>query len=427
MAQEASASKTANSFPTQRTEERQFGADRLQTGPSAESIRPLSLDRLLSGAVLTPGQALLVAVELLDAANGRETTDGERLADARLGAVVLTPSGEVEVGLSRADEGTFIAELLGQLLQNARRLPAHPKPEQLLLLHRLEDAAEDSSLDPRERARALEGTLVDTLGSGYRHRLSGQLAALVEAFSQVAPGAQAAVTAAPRPLAAGTPLSQRAAGAPEASRPVSRRIPPTRGSSPRPPHRSRALLRRRRRAWRVALVVLVVAAVLGGGYLLLRGPGVGTLGPFGIGTHLRAPSNTPTAQPSKQPRVHRQHSRAVPALAAPHAGPVTLVKVRKLGSCKPGARCPVRVTVHLRPAPTARTVRWKVGAARLCKRGLAWSGGTTVTARPGWTSVYARSSVRIPAGRSLALTALTTSPARAQSRPVPVTGSSLHC
>ena len=68
-----------------------------------------------------------------------------------------------------------------------------------------------------------------------------------------------------------------------------------------------------------------------------------------------------------------------------------------------------------------------MGAARLCKRGITWSAPTTVTAQAGWTTVYASSSVRVPKGRSLALIALTTTPARAQSRPVPVTGSSLRC
>ena len=52
---------------------------------------------------------------------------------------------------------------------------------------------------------------------------------------------------------------------------------------------------------------------------------------------------------------------------------------------------------------------------------------TTVTAQAGWTTVYASSSVRVPKGRSLALIALTTTPARAQSPPVPVAGASLHC
>ena len=85
------------------------------------------------------------------------------------------------------------------------------------------------------------------------------------------------------------------------------------------------------------------------------------------------------------------------------------------------------VTVRFRPASTSRTIGWKVGAARVCKPGITWSRPVTVTAQPGWTTVYASSSVRVPKGRPLALTALTTTPARAQSRPVPVTGSSLQC
>ena len=117
----------------------------------------------------------------------------------------------------------------------------------------------------------------------------------------------------------------------------------------------------------------------------------------------------------------------MPVLAGRHTGAITGVAVQKTGSCKPGALCPVKVTVHFRPASTTRPIGWKVGAARLCTRGITWSAPTTVTAQAGWTTVFASSSVRVPNGRSLALIALTTTPARAQSRPVPVTGSKLHC
>ncbi|HET7518958.1 MAG TPA: hypothetical protein VFN05_14975, partial [Actinomycetes bacterium] len=142
-----------------------------------------------------------------------------------------------------------------------------------------------------------------------------------------------------------------------------------------------------------------------------------------------APATAAPAQPSKksanQPQPHRP--QGVPALAGRHAGPITGVTLQKTGTCKPGALCPVKVTVHFRPAATSHPVGWKVGAARLCKRGINWSAPTTVTAQPGWTTVFASSSVRVPKGRSLALIALTTTPARAQSGPVPVTGSSLRC
>ena len=429
MAQEASASEATNSFPQQRTQERESDADRLPTERPGGSARPLSLERLLSVALLTPAQAVLVAERLLDAAAGSGTVHGSRLDEARLGAVSITATGEVEVAAPHADAGTLVTALLDGLLQNARRLPAHPRPEQLRLLRSLEEAAGDTSLETSARARALEGALAEHLGPAYSPRLSHQLGALVSAFAHVAPSVPAAVdgVAGPLPMA-----SRRAVPAAGSSGSPSRRAAPARVAQTRPAHRNRSLLHRRTRPWRVALVVLILAGVLaGGGYLLLRGPGAGILGAFGGGNPGAAPNATASAQPSKHPAKHqgpRAHqSRAVPALAGRHAGPVTGVAVQETGSCKPGAQCRVRVTVHLRPASTARSVGWKVGAARLCKHGIAWSPGATVTARPGWTTVYAHSSVRVPQGRSLALIALTTAPARAQSRPVPVTRSSLHC
>lgn len=421
-------------MPRQRTREPESAVDPTQLEEPGGSVKPLGLDRLLSVSVLTPGQALFVAVQLLDAADARDATDGAHPAGTRLGAVTLTPSGEVDVGPSHADEGTSVTELLSRLLQNARRLPAHPRPEQLSLLHRLEEAAGDPTLEPDARARELEGALADTLGSGYRQRLSGQLAALVDAFAHVAPSIPAADDTVPSRMRTWTPVtSHRAALAAQgAPRPASRRTAPTPAAPARPPHRGRPLVRRRNRGRRVALVVLVLLAVLaGGGYLLVRGPGIGVLASLAHGNNPAAPSTSAPAQPSNQPgkhqQTHRHRSRALPTLAVRHAGLVTAVTVQKTGRCKPGSRCPVKVTVHLRRSATSRVVGWKMAAARLCKRGTTWSPVTTMTARPGWTTVFAHSSVRVPKGRSLALIALTTTPARAQSRPVPVTGTSLLC
>jgi hypothetical protein len=429
MAHEAPASKTTNSVPLQRTSEPEPAADGSQTGESGGPLRPLSFNRLLSVAVLTPGQAALVAVDLLEAAHRADTVDGAN-PGSWLGAVTLSPTGEVDVAPAQADEGAHVSELLAQLLQNARRLPAHPRPEQLSLLHSLEETAGDRVLEPSARARELEGALAGTLGPGYRQHLSGQLAALVHAFAYVAPSVPASVDVGPEAMPMGT-LSQRAALATHGSaRPAARRAAVARVAPPRPPYRGRALLRRRR-GWRVALVVLVLAAVVAGGYLLVRGPGLGFLGPLGGGNHPASAATTAPAQssnqPAKHPAPHPRRLRQVASLAGLHAGPVTGVTVREIGSCKPGARCQVGVKVHLRAASTARTVGWKVGTARLCRPGLRWSPVTTVTARPGWTSVVARSSVNVPQGHSLALVAMTTTPARAQSRPIPVTGSARHC
>lgn len=408
MAQDTSAPRTTSSRPDRGTGEQEPSAEPLRTG---ESVGHVPLDRLLSVALLTPAQASLVAVQLLDAAHLGGMTNGARRADTRLGTATFTPSGDVDVRRPQAGEGTLVTELLEQLSQNARRLPTHPRSEQLVLLRRLEDAAADPRLEPGARARELEAALADALGPGARQRLSGQLAALVHAFSHIAPG---------------VPVPVDAPAAPRGSRHAPPRAVPTHPTPSRPPRRGQPLSHRRARNRRMALVVLVLAAVTASsGYVVLRDPDGGIAGALGRDRHPSTPPTTPSADPSQQPT--KRPRPGVQALAGRHVGPITGVEVQKAGGCTPGALCPLTVTVRFRPASTTQPITWKVGAARLCGRGITWSPPITVTAQPGWTTVYASSSIPVPRGRSLALVALTTTPARAQSPPVPVTGSSLRC
>lgn len=421
MTQEAAAPGTTTPVPAQRTGEQESAVDHVWTGDPVESVKPVSFDRLLSVATLTPGQASLIAVQLLEAAHLAGLGNGEH--PTVLGPVTLTPSGDIDVTMP-VDRGTPVAELLDQLLQNARRLPVHPKPDQLFLLRRLEEVVGDPLPDGAARARDLEATLADTLGPDARRQLTAQLAALVDAFAHVAPGAALPVDV---PLAArSTPVA-----APGTNTGPRRAAPtrPTTNRANRAPRRNRVLLHRRTRG-RVGLIAVVVAAVLAvSGYVVLGGPGSDIVGSLGRDDTPAAPDttapDTAAEQPAKQPTPDR--AQAVATLAPRRAGAITGVALQKNGTCTPGALCPVTVTVHFRPASTSRTIGWKVGAAQVCKPGITWSPPVTVTAQPGWTTVYASSSVRVPKGRSQALTALTTTPDRAQSRPVPVTGSSLDC
>ncbi|QNN51847.1 hypothetical protein [Nocardioides mesophilus] len=424
--------------PRQRPDEQESTADPAPPGELAPA-RPVPFDRLLSVAVLTPAQACLIAVQLLDAARPSDNAGAGSHDDTRLADVILTSAGDLEVGRRHAEDGTPLTELLGQLLQNARRLPAHPRQEQLRLLHQLEQAVGDPSSDPGARARELDGVLTETLTPGARRRLPGQLAALVAAFAHVAPsvpsphrGVPAPGLAPMRPHTAPVPVPRAAPTASGASRPDPPRAPAAGPAPSRPPRRGRSLLRRRATGRRVGLAVLVLAVVLAvSGYVMFSGPGVDIVGLGGndptapTTTAPATPAKKPAKKPAKQPAARQQP--AVPVLAGQQAGPITGVTVQKTGSCRPGALCPVKVTVRFRPSPTSRPVSWKVGAARACTRGITWSAPTTVTAQPGWTTVYASSSVRVPQGRSLALTALTTTPARAQSRPVPVAGALPRC
>ncbi len=443
MTHETLTSRTAKAVPARSTEDPAPAGNR--AGETAGAAPPVPLDRLVSVAVLTPAQATVVAVALLDAAATRgDHRDGEQPFDVRLGAVLLEPSGEVDVGQAYADDGTRVGDVLAQLLQNARRLPAHPKPEQLSLLRRLEETVAGPVLAPGARARELEAALADSAGPRWRERLTGQLAALVRAFAHVAhtaaatPGGSfqavpvhaAAVHAAPDAGPHRPPTPTTATGS---SHSAPRRRSAAAAPPGRAPRRRGSLLHRRTRGRRVAIIALVLAAVLAGsGYVMLRGsdlqlPGLGSDEPS-------SPASTAPAPPAKQPAKQTKQTkpappRAVPALAPRRAGPINAVAVQKAGTCRPGAACPVTVTVRFRPTATSRTVGWKVGVARVCtKRDVAWSAPVAVTAQPGWSTVYASSSVEVPQGRRpLALVALTTKPDRAQSRPVPIAGASLRC
>lgn len=431
MAHEPDPSRTAAARFQQRSSDSET-ADPAQTGDPAASAAVVPFDRLLSVAGLTPAQALLIAVQLLDAAQLSGRADGEDRPRACLGTVSLTSSGGIETGDPPAGQATPVTELLEQLVHNARRLPAHPRPEQLLMLRKLEETAREPLLQPSSRARELEGVLTETLGPDARERLTGQLASLVDAFGRVAPS----VSASAAPLtAAGWVASPTVrnghdtAPAPAVPRQPRLRRTSARQAPSRPPRRDAVLLPRRRKGLRLAIVALVLAAALGAtGYVLIGGPGADVVQSLGPGSKPAAPGTSSPSpaeeQPANQPQSPRPQALA---LADRRAGPITGVVVEKTGPCKPGTLCPVKVTVRFRPAATTRAVGWKVGAARLCQRGITWSPPITVTAQPGWTSVYAYSSVRVPKGRSLALVALTTTPARAQARPVPVTGSSLRC
>lgn len=421
MTQKAAASGTQAAVPAQRTSEQEPAVGSSRAGEPADAAKPVSFDRFLSVATLTPGQAALVAVRLLDAAQLAGTGNGGPSPRTSLGAVTFTPAGEVDVRPSPPDEGAPVSDLLAQLLQNARRLPVHPRPDQLSLLRSLEEAAADPLLDPGARARVLEAALSDTMGPRARDVVTAQLAALVAAFAHVAPSVPAPADLLLDPAPARAPAPAKSA--------ATRRAEPPAHPANRPPRRQRVLLQRRNRG-RVALIALVVAAVLAvSGYVVLGGPGSDIVSSLGRGDQPAAPDttvpDTPAKEPAKNPKPER--TQAVAKLAPRQAGAITGVALQMAGACQPGALCPVTVTVHFRPATTSRTIGWKVGAAQVCKPGITWSAPVSVTAQPGWTTVYASSSVRVPKGRALALTALTTTPARAQSRPVPVAGASLQC
>lgn len=374
-------------------------------GPAA-AAGGVPLDRLLTVVTLSPAEAVHVAGRLLESTDAPYPVDTAAVHHDRW-VVAVTASGDVEATPAGSRAGAPVAELLGQLVHSARRLPAHPTSGQLRLLRRLEEAAAaEPAAEPGAWPGRLQKALVEVVGADAPERMVAQLADLVRAYSHMAVSSPAPTAV---PAAPGEPRS---------------------GPQPPGPRRSRGMSRRPRRAparRAVLAVLLLVVAVAGSGYLLTRPADDASAGadrPRAAAPTGKADadtSSTTEGQGSAQPRPR------VETLAPRSAGAITGVELQPGSGCAPGALCAVTVTARFRPAPSAQVVTWRVGTATSCKGRPSWSAPISVTAQPGWTRVYASSSVQVPRRPAVALVATTTAPARAQSSPVPVTGSSLRC
>lgn len=322
----------------------------------------------------------------------------ERLAaadrDFDVASLRVTATGAVLPGPTAArSEETSVRALLDLLRRGTHRRLHHASATDEQLLHGLGQATGD----PASAARELRSLLdLHGLDSG---RLAGQLGALVR---------QARLGALPKDDADG--------------------VVPVRVPDHRPPDRVR------RRAHRHRVVGAVVAAcavlLLTAGYFTVTGQA----GPFlhrifGTGGTTASVAGAggghhPTSHRSETARqpVHRtnHHHRFGPR----SAGPVHRVSLQATG-CTVGAACTTKVTVSMSAATAGETVRWRVGVVDRCVRRTTWSAPASVTAQPGWTTVYATSTVTLPRTHRAALVARTTGPARAASQLVPLPGG--HC
>lgn len=420
MVQEVSASRATDPGPPAPASQEEHPVD--PPGPVVAAGR-VPLDRFLTVVTLSPAEAVLVAGRLLESIDLPHPLDGTPAPDARWVAAV-TASGDVEATYAGSRAGAPVAELLGQLVHNARRLPAHPTRAQLVLLRRLEEAAAEPAAEPGVWAETLRRALVENAGADASERVGAQLADLVDAYAHMATSSSvpAVVPVAPGeartgPHPTGPPPPGPRRRAPARVAPRGRR---SRGRSARP---RRAPARRA-----VLAVLLLVVAVAASGYLLNRRADDASADADRPDATTGAPSGTAGADTSKpEERASSQSRPRIETLAPRRAGAVTGVELRQVSDCAPGALCAVTVTARLRPATSAQTVTWRVGTATSCDGSISWSPPVSVTAQPGWTRVYASSSVQVPRRPRVALVATTSAPARAQSPPVPVAGSSLSC
>jgi hypothetical protein len=352
-----------------------------QAAPSAGTI---PLGRLLEVAWLTPPQAVLLGALALEHFDGTRGCDAGSVRVTGTGAVVLDPAPAI------GPVDGSVPALLSLLRRNTHLRAHHPAAADTQLLRGLEA----TNADPAAEAHRLRALLhAQGCDAG---RLGRQLGALVR---------QSRLDALP-PAADGAVLPIRVPG-----------------------HRPSDRAGHRTHRGRVAGVVVAACAVvlLTVAYFAVTGQATPFLHRlFGTGSPPVATGGDHPAghrpPPPRKPVHHaaRQHHRFGPL----SAGPVHRVSLQA-GGCTPGTACTARVTVSTSPATAGEAVSWRVGVVDRCARRTTWSAPVSVTAQPGWTSVYASATVTLPRTHRAALVARTTAPAHAVSQPVPLPGG--HC
>jgi hypothetical protein len=158
------------------------------------------------------------------------------------------------------------------------------------------------------------------------------------------------------------------------------------------------------------LSVLVLAAVVLVEVVVLRGKistDIGLLLDAGRGGEAAAAAAVPDGRPFR-----------APAPAA--AGTVTAVDLRPLARCAPNAPCTLRLLVRLSPRADPQVVTWSYRVVDRCTGTTVSAPGGTVPVAPDGEDVVAVGTVVLPDLQSVAVVAVTGSPAVAASPPVSV-------
>jgi hypothetical protein len=382
----------------------------------AELAPGMPLRRVLSIAVLTPGQAALVVEGVLAALDALRAAG---LAHGHLhdNQVHLGPDGDVRVGdwglqalvtpRGSADEERA-AHLFGQLASEHRPTPAWRTGA----ASRFRDLA--LGRDGSELALAeLRQTAALVLEEVGRERAARELAALVRALerrTETSPSPPEPLLPPPLP----TPLQAEPVPGPTGvPLPLDATRPPVRLPS------DRGLFR-----WGlggVAAAAVVAIGLWAGLHAHGQRPAVVRQAARPAATSpplpVRAPASPPTPTPGPSP---------VPALAPQQAGPITGVQLQALGPCGPGTTCEVRVQVNLTGDQSSLPLAWNLTVFDRCTGAVTQLPGVEMTAGAGWNYAWGISYPTLPAGRSLALVAVTTVPAQAASAPLMI-GSGAAC
>lgn len=342
--------------------------------PEPPSSTDISLHRLVRCARLTPAQAAVVAVDTWHAA-GELRSAASANGSAPEHAVRID-----EHGTARLDSAVSPAAVVAALCGCVGGPPTGDEDDPV------ESALVDVEAAPdRERFERLADAVASIEPSAR-----AELGALVTAWT----GARSASV--PRLVPADEP-------APERTERTERAL-----WQPRPP-RPRLLRRIWHHLWRPLAGLVVFAVVVGVELTSLRGQLERDLSRLGGVPSIRLgrPSVAPTP--------------SAPSIGPAANGAVLGVTVRTGKPCRPGARCPLTVSVRLRPVRKPTTVDWSVRVVDPCHGSapVTMNGGS-VRVHAGGTRVVAVGNVRLPDAAALEVYAVTNRPATAASAPLQV-------
>lgn len=387
-------------------------------------VQGVSLARLLAAATLTPVQATYVATEVLRGvaalhaaglAHGRLTgsnvvidVDGQpRLADWAPHALV--PPHDVDDVF--AQDLDHARALVKNLAANADRPVIHHDGRYDGLMAALAATAHAPDDEPAEAtARGLEAALLEYLGddtstAGTRAEIGAVITTLTRRSS-------------PRERPAAVRRSEPI--------PVPGLLPSGRLSE--------ANWRRagRLRWWRRVAVALAVAALVGTVFVLARGPVADAVDRI-VGrddspgdTSQVAPTDSPS--PDADPTAPLDPTpEPVPELAPPQSGDVLSVTLTPVATCAAGSDCLLRATARITPSSEFRQVDVVIRVVDRCTGVVRAAGSRSVSAEPGWSSVFVTIQSRLPRSDALGVVALTTAPDRAASPPLLLPPSGASC
>jgi ATP-binding cassette subfamily B protein len=171
-----------------------------------------------------------------------------------------------------------------------------------------------------------------------------------------------------------------------------------------------------------------LAALLG--LLVLAGVGAAHLGAG------------PRARPAPEPARRGAVAQATPTPGSPaahmpepvseplpsSAGAIRAIQLSPAaGPCSPGSPCAVRVDLRLAPTAAPQRLTWSFQVIDRCTGAVVDAPGVDFQTGYGWSSAYGTSDLQLPAGRALAVVAVTTSPSQTASAPMLVPAQASSC